>query len=58
MYDKLYVRRKSIVTVALSQDNRKIVIRYFVNQAPGFVVTMSSSTTESDTTIGDTFCLL
>ena len=35
MFCKLDVRRKSIVTLALSQDNRKIVVRYFVNQAPG-----------------------
>jgi len=25
-----------IVTLALSQDNRKIVVRYFVNQAPDY----------------------
>jgi len=34
MFCKLHVRRKSIVTLALSQDNRKIVVRYFVNRAP------------------------
>jgi len=34
MFDKLYVSSKLIVTLALSQDNRKIVVRYFVNQAP------------------------
>ena len=36
MFGKLDVRRKSIVTLKLSQDNRKTVVRYFVNQAPGF----------------------
>ena len=35
MFCKLNVRRKSILTLALSQDNRKIVVRYFVNRAPG-----------------------
>ena len=30
----LDVLRKSIVTLALSQDNRMIVVRYFVNWAP------------------------
>jgi len=35
MFRKLDVRRKSIVTFALSLDNRKIVVRYFVNRAPG-----------------------
>jgi len=34
MFSKLDVRRKSIVTLVLSQDNRKIVVRYFVNRAP------------------------
>ena len=33
---KLYVCRKSIVTLALAYDHRKIVVRYFVNQAPIF----------------------
>jgi len=33
MFDKLDVCRKSIVT--LSQDNGKIVVMYFVDQAPG-----------------------
>ena len=37
MFCKLDVRRKSIVTLALSKDNRKIVVRYFVNRAPGEV---------------------
>jgi len=37
MFCKLDVRRKSIVTLALSYswDNRKIVVRYFVNRVPG-----------------------
>jgi len=35
MFCKLDVRRKLIVTMALSQDDRKIVVRYFVNRAPG-----------------------
>ena len=30
-----YVCRKSIATLALSYDNRKTVVRYFVNRAPG-----------------------
>ena len=34
MFCKLDVRRKSIVTLALSSDSRKIVVRYFVNRAP------------------------
>jgi len=34
MFCKLDVRRKSIVTLVLSFDNRKIVVRYFVNRAP------------------------
>ena len=34
MFCKLDVRRKLIVTLALSYDNRKIVVRYFVNRAP------------------------
>ena len=38
MFGKLDVRRKSLVTVALSQDNRKTVVRYFVNPALGFQV--------------------
>ena len=33
MFCKLDVRRKSIVTSALSWDNRKTVVRYFVNRA-------------------------
>ena len=33
MFRKLGVRRKSIATLALSYDNRKIVVRYFVNPA-------------------------
>jgi len=37
MFRKLDVRRKSIVTLALSYDNRKIVVRYFVNRAPGHI---------------------
>jgi len=32
-----FLCRKSIVTLALSQDNREIVVRYFVNRAPIFV---------------------
>jgi len=35
MFRKSDVRRKSIVTLALLYDNRKIVVRRFVNQAPG-----------------------
>jgi len=35
MFGILDVRRKSIVTLALSQDNRKTVVRHFVNRAPG-----------------------
>jgi len=38
MFCKLDVRRTSIVTLALSQDNRKSVVRYLVNQAPGHTV--------------------
>ena len=34
MFCKIDVCRKSIVTLALSYDNRKIVVRYFVNRAP------------------------
>jgi len=34
MFGKLDVRRKSIAILALSYDNRKIVVRYFVNRAP------------------------
>ena len=34
MFCKLDVRRKSIVTLTLSYDNRKIIVRYFVYQAP------------------------
>ena len=33
MFGKLDVRRKLVVTLALSQNNRKIVVRYFVNRA-------------------------
>ena len=33
VFCKLDVRRKSIVTLALSYNNRKIVVRYFVNRA-------------------------
>ena len=36
MFCKLDIRRKLIVTLALSQDNRKIVVRYFVNRAQDF----------------------
>jgi len=36
MFCKLDVRRKLIVTLALSKDNRKTVVRYFVNRAPAF----------------------
>ena len=35
MFCKLDVCRKSIATLALSYDNRKTVVRYFVNRAPG-----------------------
>ena len=35
MFCKSDVRRKSIVTLALWQDNRKTVERYFVNRVPG-----------------------
>ena len=41
MFCKLNVRRKSTVTSPLSSDNRKIVVRYFVNLAR--VVRMYSS---------------
>jgi len=34
MFCKLDVRRKLIVTLELSLNNRKIVVRYFVNRAP------------------------
>jgi len=34
MFSKLDVRRKLIVTLELSSDSRKIVVRYFVNRAP------------------------
>jgi len=34
MFCRLDDRCKSIVTSASSQDNRKIVVRYFVNRAP------------------------
>ena len=34
LFCKLDVRRKLTVTVALSYDNRKTVVRYFVNRAP------------------------
>ena len=34
MFGKLDVRRKSIVTLALSSDNRKIVVRQSVNRIP------------------------
>ena len=34
MFCKLDDRRKSIVSLALSLDNRKIVVRYFVNRDP------------------------
>ena len=34
MFCKLDVYRKSIVRLALSQDNRKIVVRYYVNRSP------------------------
>ena len=37
MFCKLDVRRKLIVTLELSSDSRKIVVRYFVNRAPGFL---------------------
>jgi len=38
MFCERDVYRKSIVTLALSQDNnREIVVRYFVNRAPIFV---------------------
>ena len=37
MFCKLDVCYKSIVTLALSQDNRKIVVRYFVNWAPDYL---------------------
>jgi len=41
---KLDVRRRSIVTLALSQDNRQIiVVRYFVNRAPGFLTQIRKS---------------
>jgi len=33
MFGKLDVRRKSIVTLALSQENREIVVRHFVSRA-------------------------
>ena len=33
MFDKSDARRKLIVTLALSSDNRKIVVRYFINRA-------------------------
>jgi len=35
MFDKSEVSRTSIVTSALSEDNRKIVVRYFVNRVTG-----------------------
>ena len=35
MSGKLDVRRNSIVTLALSLDNRKTVVRYFVNGVHG-----------------------
>jgi len=38
MFCKLDVRRKSIVTLALSKDNRKIVVRYFANRAPDYYI--------------------
>jgi len=34
MFCKSDVRRKLIITLALSKDDRKIVVRYFVNRAP------------------------
>jgi len=34
MFCKSHVRCKSIITLALSQDNHKIVVRYCVNRAP------------------------
>jgi len=37
MFCKLDVRRKLIVTLALSYDDRKIVVKYFVNRAPELV---------------------
>ena len=38
MFCKLDVRRKSFVTLTLSQDNREIIVRYFVNQASGYIL--------------------
>ena len=35
MFDKLYVHRKTIVTLAFSKDNCYIVVRYSANQVPG-----------------------
>jgi len=32
---KLDDSRKSIVTLALPEDNRKIIVRYFINRVPG-----------------------
>ena len=37
MFSKLDVRRESIATLALSEGNRKTVVRYFVNWAAGRV---------------------
>jgi len=47
MFCKLDIRRKLIVTLALSQDNRKIVVRYFVNRAPEFLIEGMQYTTSS-----------
>jgi len=35
MFYILDVRRKSIAMLASSQDDRKIIVRYFVNQVSG-----------------------
>ena len=46
MFGKLDVRRKSIVTSALSYDNREIVVRYFVNRASGILQLTQCQSTE------------
>ena len=46
MFGKKDVRRKSIVTSALSYDNREIVVRYFVNRASGILQPTQCQSTE------------
>ena len=52
MFCKLDVCHKSIVTLAISKDYGKIVVRYFVNQAPDFCFRLSQKRTVIDKLYG------